>query len=131
MQRHSKKRDSILECLKSTKSHPSAEWVYNQLKPMYPNLSLATVYRNLNQLKEEGLICSVGNFMNQERYDATVLPHTHALCAICGQIIDIDDISVSKEVCNEAGRLTGYKISSASLRFTGICPECNEGLKKL
>lgn len=131
MQRHSQKRDSILKCLKETKSHPNAEWVYNQLKPQYPNLSLATVYRNLNQLKEEGYICSVGNFSNQERYDANIFPHTHAVCAICGCIIDIDEVNVPELMCNEAEKITGFKISSASLKFTGLCPECNKELKKI
>ena len=49
MKRHSKKRDAILTCLRQTKSHPTAEWIYQKLKPEYPNLSLGTVYRNLSE----------------------------------------------------------------------------------
>ena len=47
VRKHSHKRDAILECLRCTTSHPTAEWVYTQLKPTIPDLSLATVYRNL------------------------------------------------------------------------------------
>ena len=60
VRKHSRKRDAILECLRCTTSHPTAEWVYNQLKPTIPDLSLATVYRNLAMFKAEGTIDSVG-----------------------------------------------------------------------
>ena len=52
--RHSPKREAILECLRSTTCHPSAEWVYAQLKPRIPDLSLATVYRNLARFRGGG-----------------------------------------------------------------------------
>ena len=58
--KHSKKRDAIYECVRSTKTHPSAEWVYSRLKPEIPDLSLGTVYRNLNLFQQEGRLISVG-----------------------------------------------------------------------
>lgn len=60
VRKHSKKRDAILECVRSTKEHPTADWVYSQLKPSIPDLSLGTVYRNLASFKREGVISSVG-----------------------------------------------------------------------
>ncbi len=66
VRRHSRKRDAILECLRCTTSHPTAEWVYNQLKPTIPDLSLATVYRNLAMFKAEGTIDSVGVYNGLE-----------------------------------------------------------------
>ncbi|MGE4277314.1 MAG: transcriptional repressor, partial [Lawsonibacter sp.] len=57
--RHSKKREAILSAIRSTKSHPSAEWVYQTLKPTHPDLSLGTVYRNLLFFQEHGDIQSV------------------------------------------------------------------------
>ena len=67
--KHSRKRDAILECLRCTTSHPTAEWVYTQLKPTIPDLSLATVYRNLAMFKDEGTIDSVGVYNGLERFD--------------------------------------------------------------
>ena len=67
--KHSRKRDAILECLRCTTSHPTAEWVYTQLKPPIPDLSLATVYRNLAMFKDEGTIDSVGVYNGLERFD--------------------------------------------------------------
>ena len=68
--KNSKKRGAILECIRSTKTHPSAEWIYTQLKPRIPDLSLGTVYRNLNLFKQEGQLISVGVVNGLERFDA-------------------------------------------------------------
>ena len=73
--KHSRKRDAILECLRCTTSHPTAEWVYTQLKPTIPDLSLATVYRNLAMFKDEGTIDSVGVYNGLERFDFRTDPH--------------------------------------------------------
>ena len=80
--RHSPKREAILECLRSTTCHPSAEWVYAQLKPRIPDLSLATVYRNLARFRAEGTVQVIGCVDGEDRYDgntalarAFYLPH--------------------------------------------------------
>ena len=64
--KHFRKRDAILTCLRQTKVHPSADWVYNQLKPEIPDLSLGTVYRNLSLFKEQGLINSLEPFHGEQ-----------------------------------------------------------------
>ena len=63
--RHSKKREAILAALRGTTRHPSAEWLYRQLKPQHPDLSLGTVYRNLAFFQERGLVQSVGVVQGQ------------------------------------------------------------------
>ena len=75
MERYSKKREAILDCLRSTDSHPTAEWIYAQLKGEYPDLSLATVYRNLAQLKSSGIIRSVGVVAGLPRF--ALAPQAH------------------------------------------------------
>ena len=58
--RYSRKREAILNAIQSTDCHPSAEWVYQTLKPTHPDLSLGTVYRNLVLFQQQGLIQSIG-----------------------------------------------------------------------
>ena len=72
--RHSPKRDAILQCLRSTTCHPSAEWVYSQLKPRIPDLSLATVYRNLARFRAEGAVQVIGCVDGEDRYDGDTAP---------------------------------------------------------
>ena len=65
---------AILSALQETTVHPTADWVYSQLKPKYPDLSLGTVYRNLKKFCETGKAASVGVIGGQEHFDA----NTHA-----------------------------------------------------
>ncbi len=126
MQRKSKKRQAILDCLMSTTEHPSAEWIYDKLKKVYPELSLATVYRNLLQLKDAGLVRSMGKVLGYERFDANVAPHTHAICRRCGKIIDLCDITLPDKVAEDASRLSGFETVTAELKLYGLCSECRK-----
>lgn len=126
MQRYSKKRQAILDCLRSTTSHPTAEWIFTQLKPDYPDLSLATVYRNLGQMKEAGVIQSMGTVRGQERFDANILPHTHAVCTCCGVMVDVMDVPVPTELIAQTERSIGFTVTGMNLLFSGICCECQE-----
>lgn len=126
MQRYSKKREAILNCLRSTDTHPTAEWIYEQLKPVYPDLSLATVYRNLGELKKAGLVISMGVVAGHEHFDGNTACHQHAVCASCGKIIDIElkSIDIPLSVIDEVQALTGYTIGKTSVQFSGLCPDC-------
>ena len=73
--KYSKKREAILEALRNTTEHPSAEMLYARLKPEFPDLSLGTVYRNLAMFIRDGDAVSVGTVAGQERYDADTHPH--------------------------------------------------------
>ena len=81
--KHFRKRDAILNCLRNTDVHPSAEWVYEQLKAEHSDISLATVYRNLARFKERGEIISVGTVNGIERFDGNTNPHVHFICTNC------------------------------------------------
>ena len=69
--KHFRKRDAILTYLQGTLSHPSAEMVYAELKQQIPDLSLGTVYRNLNLFKDQGLAISIGTVKGVERFAFT------------------------------------------------------------
>lgn len=124
--KHSKKRDAILECLRSTTCHPSAEWVFTQLKPKIPDLSLATVYRNLALFLEDGTISSVGVVGGLERFDATTEPHVHFICTGCGKILDLHQLSVPVDLEDQVSRATGGCVNCSVLSFQGRCRECLE-----
>ena len=107
--RHSPKREAILQCLRSTTCHPSAEWVYSQLKPRIPDLSLATVYRNLARFRAEGAVQVIGCVDGEDRYDGDTAPHGHFVCRTCGAVIDLPPIPVElpRRVLRPLQRLPG------------------------
>ena len=123
MQRFSKKREAIYACLCGTQVHPSADWIYRELRPDYPDLSLATVYRNLIQLKEAGMIQSVGVVDGQERFDADLHPHSHLVCSRCGSVRDLE-IRLPERLTRDTEEQSGWKVTGTSVRLTGICPQC-------
>ncbi|MDR0889055.1 MAG: transcriptional repressor [Oscillospiraceae bacterium] len=121
VQKRSKKREAILSCLRSTTSHPTADWVYSRLKPEIPNLSMGTVYRNLAMFKRAGVISMVGVVNGMERFDANITPHVHFVCTHCDAVIDVEDMEVPTHL---ASALTCGCASDCSLIFHGVCNTC-------
>lgn len=124
VRKHSRKRDAILDCIRQTKCHPSAEWVYQQLKRDFPDLSLGTVYRNIAMFKEEGVIQSIGVVNGLERFDFHTTPHPHFICTCCGKVQDLEGISLAPQTVAQAEALSGGSITGCQLQFFGRCTEC-------
>ena len=122
--RYSKKREAILEAMRMTKSHPTAEWLYQQLKPEHPDLSLGTVYRNLTFFREQGVIRSVGVVDGHERFDANTENHTHFVCTCCHSVIDIPDIAAGEQVEQQVCRQYGFRTDHHDLTVFGTCDQC-------
>ena len=123
--RYSKKREAILSALRGTKSHPSAEWVYQTLKPAHPDLSLGTVYRNLSLFRQQGVIQSVGVVNGQERFDADTSLHHHFVCERCGSVLDLDFRQEQEDSWDQAvSEQYGFKTLRHELIFHGICKTC-------
>ena len=99
--RFSHQRESIQSIVYSTNSHPTADWVFQKAKKVVPNISLGTVYRNLKQLEDVGLIKTIYDG-NIARYDWNQAPHDHLKCKECGELIDIEliDDDVRRKVKN-------------------------------
>lgn len=125
-QKHFRKRDAILECLRHTKAHPSAEMLYTKLKPEIPDLAMGTVYRNLTLFKEQGLVSSVATVRGVERFDANTDPHVHFICAGCDAVIDLDEMQVPETLAQTAAQCCGGTVDGCQLSFTGICRDCNK-----
>jgi Fur family peroxide stress response transcriptional regulator len=131
MKKHSKKRDAILELIQSTTSHPSARWIYEQLRDRIPGLSLATVYRNINLFMREGSIISVGVVNGEEHFDGFIDPRPHLICSRCGRVVDIPDpnLELFKRLTEEQQDLRlvteGFNIDYRKMIFYGTCATCS------
>ena len=122
--KHFKKREAVLNCLRATKSHPTAEWVHAQLRTQYPDISLGTVYRNLALFKEQGLIVSLGTVGGIERFDANTDPHVHFICNTCHRVDDLPEMEIPPSLSDTADRYSGGHTEVCHLSFTGTCREC-------
>lgn len=116
-------RDSILELVKSTKAHPTARWVYDNLREEYPSVAIGTVYRNLNILVSEGLIKSIQFDDSTDHFDANTGRHYHFICEKCGAIRDLK-IPFDPSLEHLVEEHTEYQIHNHRLDFYGLCEKC-------
>ena len=116
-----RKRNAILNCLMNTDTHPSAEMVHQMLQETHPDISQATVYRNLALFKKQGRITSVATVNGTERFDANIEPHVHFICSNCDAVIDIPEIPVPTQLGADC---TNCQVESCQLTFTGLCRNC-------
>ena len=116
-----RKRDAILEYLRGTNAHPSAETIYTDLKPQISDLAIGTVYRNLTLFRQQGLISSIATVSGEERFDANTEPHVHFICNGCDAVMDMHQIPVPTELGADC---TGCQVQSCQLTFTGLCSDC-------
>lgn len=127
MIRRTKQRESILRVLRSATSHPTADWIYDEVRKEMPNISLGTVYRNLRQLCGKGEILELGLCGTLSRFDGRRDSHYHFRCENCGRVFDVDE-PINEDINRRVARKTGFKILSHRLEFHGICKECRDGL---
>ena len=120
--RYSRQRELIYQKLVETDEHPTAEMLYQWLKPENPNLSLGTVYRNLNLLAEEGVIVRMP--FPVERYDART--HPHFRCKACGRVYDMEDLPYDSGLDQAAEQCSGHQVDRHDLVFFGTCSACTQ-----
>jgi len=121
--RKTKQREAILKVLKTTDSHPTAQWVYEQVRRELPHISLGTVYRDLKLLKQSGEIEELKFCSSQSRFDGNTGKHSHFCCLKCNSVFDIQepvDDALDKRVAKE----NHIDIHYHRLEFFGLCRNC-------
>lgn len=121
--RQSKQRQVILEELRKIKTHPRGDELYAIVRQRLPNISLGTVYRNLNELEQEGNALEIycGDFV---RYDGNVAPHDHFICRVCRRVWDYDLGRGAVLPPSESQTEDGFHILGQYTMYVGICPDC-------
>jgi Fur family ferric uptake transcriptional regulator len=126
--RKTQQRKVVLEELQKLTSHPTALELYEIVRRRLPNISLATVYRNLEFLAQTKMIQKLESAGSKARFDYDVSSHHHVRCTRCGRVDDIHGLPADL-VGNEVKKHTTYKILGHRLEFLGICPECEQAPK--
>ena len=120
--RYSSKREAIWDWIKDRHDHPTAEQVFEAVKETQPGIGLATVYRNLLVLEEQGKLQSVDVGDGVAHFDPVAGAHPHFKCSICGQVLDVE-ADCTKALADI--ELAGIgEVESYSLCFYGVCADC-------
>ncbi|MBK7319146.1 Fur family transcriptional regulator [Candidatus Villigracilis affinis] len=122
-------RVELIRLIAASEGHPSASQLYNQIKVQFPTMSLATVYKTLDLLKEVGEVLEIG-LRDDSHYDGNKpYPHPHLICMKCQKIMDGElDAAVGK-IVQEVENNFGFRVVKHQLDFYGLCPDCQKKSK--
>ena len=121
--KYSRQRESIKENLMHRCDHPTADMVYSDIRKIYPNISLGTVYRNLALLSDLGEIQKLTTNDGAVRFDGNTVPHHHFTCRKCGSVLDLKIKEDTQPSCHTDETFDRI-IESCSVNFYGICGKC-------
>jgi Fur family peroxide stress response transcriptional regulator len=123
IRRETKQRKAILNVLRRTDSHPTADRIYDEVRKVIPNISKGTVYRNLKILREGGKISELNLNGTVSRYEGNNENHYHFRCEKCGRVFDLDE-PVNNKLDKKIAKRTGFKVLYHQLEFRGLCKDC-------
>ena len=126
MKNYSRQREAILDVLRSTDTHPTANWIYERVREKIPNISLGTVYRNLSALAQNGDILSINVGDGFEHFDGDIKAHVHLSCKICKNIIDAP---LHDDTVSQIARKYKFVPKNAIYIANGICESCIKNQK--
>lgn len=121
MKNYSRQRETILNVLRSTDTHPTANWIYERVREVMPNISLGTVYRNLSALSEAGEILNINVGDGFEHYDGDIKPHAHLHCKNCNCIIDA---RLDNDPFEKIAKTHNFEPQISVYVVYGICEKC-------
>lgn len=123
--RSSRQRDAVLEVLRASYDHPTADMIFERVREEIPNISLGTVYRNLGQLKDEGFITVVESSDTKVHYEGNLTDHIHFLCKKCH---NITDVFCESKIPSELSKM-GHEVQSQKTVYYGVCKNCRDNIK--
>jgi len=129
---YSRQRSLILDIIKNTKMHPTADWIYQEAKKELPTIGIATVYRNLNTLVELGEVRRLVSGDGQDRFDGDIGEHFHMKCTSCGGLTDLEPEDEGKllhlkKVIGETFPGVGDGAELDAVLLKGLCQHCRDG----
>lgn len=119
-------RTVILDTLQEMRSHPTADELYRAVQQQLPNVSLGTIYRNLDVLARSGHVRKLETGGMQARFDAELAPHHHVRCQACGRVDDVP-IAGDTKIRLPDQSAHGFRITGHRVEFVGLCPDCESG----
>jgi Fur family peroxide stress response transcriptional regulator len=118
-------RIAICRIALHSREHPTAQSIYNDVKKVHPTVSLATVYKTLQVLRDLGLIQELNLPQVQARFDPCLKPHVNLICQQCGKIEDLDD-PTAREISGRVSTATKFKPNGQRIDVYGICQKCSK-----
>jgi Fur family peroxide stress response transcriptional regulator len=123
--RTTKQKRVVLSILQNTDTHPTADWIYQEARKVLPDISLGTVYRNLNLLRDLNIIKELNYGSGQSRYDGNASNHYHFVCEKCKRILDLD-LPLIEGLDEQINKDYDLEVFCHRMEFYGLCKSCQE-----
>lgn len=123
--RMTSQRYAILKYLAEDEKHPTANEIYEDLKDDFPNMSVATIYNNLNFFMQAGIVNELPFGDGSSRFDLTDTQHYHVICNNCGKVEDFNYPGLA-EVEKVVESMTNFKVDGHRFKVTGLCKDCQK-----
>lgn len=120
-----KQREVVLQVIRTSENHLTANEVFDEAKRLLPTISFATVYNSLRFLKDAGHIAEIQFGNGASRFDRKTFRHDHAICSKCGKLVDME-LDLPQELVELAANFSKFKPESLELTLRGLCPECSQ-----
>jgi Fur family peroxide stress response transcriptional regulator len=123
--RQTNQRQWVLSALRAN-GHMSALDIYNKVRAEHPDISVATVYRNLGILAEDGQIQAIGSCQQKEVYDIRTDIHAHFICQNCGLVFDVEVDAAACADLTATLQAAGHQVNEKRITWYGICRDCRQ-----
>lgn len=123
-----RQRKVVLEVIKSSPEHLTANQVFAAARRKLPGISFATVYNSLRFLKEAGHIAEISFGNGASRFDRITHRHDHAICSRCGKLVDIE-IDLPPKLIERAAAKSHFRPESLEFTLRGVCPDCEKKMR--
>jgi Fe2+ or Zn2+ uptake regulation protein len=131
-------RMAIVKELASDETHPTAQEIFERLRPGLPTMSFATVYNTLGALSSAGLCAAMSLSPGSGRFDPNMTPHHHVVCDVCGAVRDVPapgplaDRTLEPSAARAVAQIApGFDVRSVERIFRGVCAACAKGRSKM
>ena len=121
-QRATRQLGALYDALAASRDHPTAEQLFQRVRRVLPQISLGTIYRNLDKLREHGRLRVVRLAGGEARYDAMTAAHDHFVCDHCGDVVDLPRCGLTPSAA--ALRADGYEVHWHTTALYGVCKRC-------
>ena len=118
-----KQREVVLQVIRDSDNHLTANEVFDEAKSLLPTISFATVYNSLRYLKDAGHIAEIQFGNGASRFDKMTSRHDHAICVKCGKLVDME-LEIPSQLVEIAENFSQFKLESIELTLRGLCPNC-------
>jgi Fe2+ or Zn2+ uptake regulation protein len=121
--RTTRQLEQVFKALQGDHTHPFAHEIYQRVRKKLPRISLATVYRNLHSLVDEGKIRTLLLDEQGARFDPETSQHDHFVCERCGRVVDLFPRQVRPVDLSSLAK-QGYVVTTHTLTVHGMCQVC-------